>query len=95
MLNSTRTEADFLQFTVETANCFPKEDQLIFLADQLNIHKSASLVKWIAEQIGYEGDLGIKGHTGILKNMTTRQAFLEDETHRIRFVFTPKHCSWL
>ena len=27
--------------------------------------------------------------------MKTRQAFLEDETHRVRFVFTPKHCSWL
>ena len=21
--------------------------------------------------------------------------FLEDESHRIRFVYTPKHCSWL
>jgi len=27
--------------------------------------------------------------------MTTRKEFLEREEHRIRFVFTPKHCSWL
>ncbi|MCP4499353.1 MAG: IS630 family transposase, partial [Deltaproteobacteria bacterium] len=22
-------------------------------------------------------------------------AFLSDDTHRIRFVYTPRHCSWL
>ncbi len=27
--------------------------------------------------------------------MTSRADFFQDETHRIRFVYTPKHCSWL
>lgn len=27
--------------------------------------------------------------------MLSRQLFLEDPSHRIRFLFTPKHCSWL
>ncbi len=27
--------------------------------------------------------------------MKTRQEFLSEQTHRIRFVYTPKHSSWL
>lgn len=94
-LGATRNEIDFLRFTQQVVAIYPKEDDVVILADQLNIHKSASLVEWIAKEIGFEGSLGIKGKEGILANMKTRQAFLESETHRIRFVFTPKHCSWL
>lgn len=38
---------------------------------------------------------GKKGVRGILQSMATRQAFLSDTTHRVRFVFLPKHTSWL
>lgn len=27
--------------------------------------------------------------------MSSRAAFLTDESHRIRMMYTPKHCSWL
>lgn len=94
-LHPTRNEADFLAFIEATVDKFPKEDQVILLSDQLNTHLSASLVAWVAERIDFKEALGTKGYKGILKSIKTRKAFLEDESHRIRFVYTPKHCSWL
>lgn len=40
-------------------------------------------------------ELGVKGKEGILKNVETRRAYLSNADHRVRFVYTPKHCSWL
>lgn len=90
----TRNEEDFLCFIQSTLAKYAKDDQVIILADQLNTHQSASLVGWIAQKIDFRDDLGIKGHSGILANINTRKAFLEDPSHPIRFVYTPKHCSW-
>ena len=45
--------------------------------------------------INFEGDLGKKRRSGILFDKKSRMAFLENPNHRIRFVYTPKHCSWL
>ena len=77
--------------TIQTA----PEDQWIFIVDQLNTHKSESLVKLVASSSGITTDLGVKGTIGILKSMASREAFLSDESHRIRFVCVPKHTSWL
>ena len=95
-LGKTRTEVDFSNFMKATVNKLPELDNIIVLSDQLNTHVSESLVRWIGEEEEYsEEELGIKGKKGILKNMKTRKAFLENENHRIQFLFTPKHCSWL
>jgi transposase len=49
----------------------------------------------VAELCGIDDDLGKKGQAGIPHSMATRAAFLHDDSHRIRLVYTPKHCSWL
>lgn len=93
-INETRTEKDFADHIQRVVNKDPN-GKWIFIADQLNIHQSATLVEIIADHCGIDGDLGEKGKNGILKNMESRKKFLETAEHRIRFVFTPKHASWL
>jgi hypothetical protein len=93
-VGDTRTEEDFANHIRATIATAPNE-RWIFIADQLNTHKSETLVKVVAELCGIKEELGVKGEYGILHNMTSRAAFLKDESHHIRFVYTPKHCSWL
>jgi len=90
----TRTEADFVEHITRLIQSDP-DASFVILCDQLNTHKSESLVRLIAKVLGDDQVLGEKGKWGILKNMETRQAYLSDPQHRIRFVYTPKHCSWL
>jgi transposase len=64
--------------------------------DNLNVHCSATLVGYVAELEGIDNStLGNKGRNGILKSVSSRQKFLSDRSHRIRFVYLPKHTSWL
>lgn len=96
-LGPTRTEEDFAHHIEQTIATTP-EAKWIFIVDQLNTHKSESLVHLVIRLCNLEIEaetLGLKGQSGILDSMTTRKAFLEDESHRIRFIYTPKHTSWL
>jgi transposase len=90
----TRTEEDCVSHVEGPMVCDPGAEW-IFIVDRLNTHQSASLVRLVANQCGINAALGIKGKSGILESMPTRAAFLQDPTHRIRFVYTPKHTSWL
>lgn len=89
-----RTESDFVTHIRNTV-AFDLEAAWIFVVDQLNTHKSETLVKFVANACEIDADLGVKGKWGILKSKESRAAFLSDKSHRIRFVYTPKHASWL
>jgi transposase len=90
----TRTEEDFAGHIARTVATDP-DAGWIFVADNLTMHASESLVRYVAEVCGIEGDLGKKGRRGVLASVATRKAFLTDASHRIRFVYVPKHTSWL
>jgi hypothetical protein len=90
----TRQECDFANHIALTIESQPGAGW-VFIVDQLNTHKSESLVHLVAACCEMHIDLGVKEKSGILKSMTSRAAFLSDPSHRIRFVYVPKHTSWL
>ncbi len=93
-LGPTRTESDFAHHIARTIQTAPN-DAWIFIVDQLSTHQSVSLVRLVTACCQLDEELGIKGKEGVLKSMSTRAAFLADPTHRLRFVYIPKHSSWL
>ena len=93
-IGPTRNEADFARHIETTINTDPQAEW-VFIVDQLNTHQSESLVRIVDRQCQIDDDLGIKGKAGILKSMASRRDFLSCTTHRIRFVYVPKHTSWV
>jgi hypothetical protein len=94
LLQPTRTEDDFL-LNVQNLVALDPNGAWRFITDNLNTHVSESLVRFVAEFCQIDEDLGVKGRHGILKSMASRRDFLTAPSHRIHFVYTPKHCSWL
>lgn len=88
-INKTRNEQDFCLAVRQLIEQSP-DKKYIIICDGLNTHKSESLVKLTAELCHLPDELGIKGKEGILKSMKSRETFLMDPEHRIRFVYTPK-----
>jgi hypothetical protein len=90
-----RTEADFLAHVQGVVATEPQAPRWHFVVDNLDTHRSAALVQWVAEVSGLTQDLGVKGKSGILASRQSRAAFLGDPRQRVVFHYTPQHCSWL
>jgi len=94
-VQETRDEQDFAEHIKQTV-ATDAEAGWIFVADNLTTHASATLVLLVASLCGIPaGTLGKKGKSGVLRSVATRKAFLMEASHRIRFVYVPKHTSWL
>jgi hypothetical protein len=94
-IEETRNNEDFAKHIERTIATDP-EASWVFVVDNLNTHYGEPLVRQIAKQLGIdEPTLGKAKERGPLKSMESRREFLSDTSHRIRFVYIPKHSSWL
>jgi len=95
-IQEKRTSDDFVNF-IEQMLSYDPDGKWVIVVDNLNTHCSEVLVRLIARLEGIdEKTLGNKKRRkGILGSMKTRKEFLRSRAHRIRFVYIPKHSSWL
>ena len=95
-IDETRDAEDFAQHICRTIATDPLSSWVI-VADNLNTHYGEPVVRLVAELLGIDpAQLGSKKRRcGVLGCVQSRREFLTDPSHRIRFVYTPKHSSWL
>ncbi len=90
LIQETRTEIDFVESIKYLIEKNPEKKVYHFIADQLNTHKSETLVRFVADFCNDTQELGVKGKSGILQSMKTREEYLMIGNRRIVFHYTPK-----
>lgn len=91
----TRTEQDYVTHIRLLMAAHPEVKRWHIVVDNLNIHCSEALVRFVAAESDLDIDLGVKGKSGILHSKLSRAEFLSIQEHRIVFYYTPKHASWM
>jgi len=71
----TRNEKDFVEHIQRRVASDPLATQWHFVSDNLNIHLSEALVRYVAEESDLDIDLGVKGKSGILKSKASSNTF--------------------
>jgi hypothetical protein len=90
----TRTAADFLAHIQGVVATDPAATRWHCVVDNRNTHRSAALVRCVAQASGLDLELGEQGKRGILASQPSRAAFLRDPAQRIVRHDTPRHSSW-
>jgi len=78
----THGEQDCLAHLKRLVENAPEVKRWHLMMDNLDTHRSESLVRWVADLEGIEQEtLGVKGKRGILRSMASRTAFLHARSH--------------
>jgi hypothetical protein len=88
-LGPTRTSVDFANHLTKVADQFRGWSRITWVVDNLNTYWSREACEVLA------GLNGLAFEPRRLQTGIERKAFVTDPDHRYRFVFTPKHGSWL
>jgi transposase len=93
-IGPTRKKEDFIAHVAGLVATDP-DAVWVIVVDNLDTHRSHALVDWVAEQLSLQSEVVELRQQRKLETKDLRAAFLAEQGHRIRFVYTPKHCSWL